>query len=353
MPQTQNKNELLHQCLITATGLTPTWTSDVRANPFGWLRLEKPEQLREVAKALAGKVRLCTVTAYAEERDDEEKRRCIAYHFAGGDTLLTVTVPLYDAETHAKLPIPSITPWFRNADWNEREFNEMFNIEIVDHPNPKRLFLDERLDAGIMSKLIPFSAMANSAGTNTLWERILETKGVDIKQKLPAVAPEAEAAIAEPKFTPVAATAPKDEPRSMTLAAAAAPAEAAQVTAEAEPAPKSHVVTPEAPVTKQEAPAVAPEPAVAAEAAPVEQPETAAQPEPASVPQAAPQPEPVAAEKAAPAPEVSAVAEEPVPAPAPKASTSTAPAKPGSPAAPASTQPQGKKSGKNKGKNRR
>lgn len=213
------RNDALHNLLRDVTGIEPTWTSDVRANPFGWLLLERPEQLRDVAKALAGKVRLCTVTAYAVARDDADRRRRVAYHFASGDTIITVTVPLFDPQTLKKLPVPSITPWFRNADWSEREFREMFNIEVLDHPNPKRLFLDERLDAGIMTRLIPFSAMANSAGTNMLWERILEAKGVPPEDRMPSLAAPAEPITVEPKVTPVAASEAKEKtPGSATLA---------------------------------------------------------------------------------------------------------------------------------------
>ena len=221
---TNHRNEELHRLLLEATGTEPTWTKDVRANPFGWLRLDAPEKLRDAAAALAGKARLCTVTAYAEERDDPDKRRRIAYHFASGDTVITVTVPIFDPETLKKLPVPSITPWFLNADWNEREFMEMFNIEIVEHPNPKRLFLDERLDAGIMSKLIPFSAMAHGAASNTLWERVLEAKGVPLEERMPSLTVPAEPIKVEPKITPVAATEPKDAAVPPTLAAVAAPA---------------------------------------------------------------------------------------------------------------------------------
>lgn len=203
MPMTtSSRNETLHQALLDATGLETKWTADVRANLFGWLPLERPDQLKDAAQALSGKVRLCTITAYALARDDADKRRRIAYHFAVGDTTLTVSIPLFDPETNAKLPVPSITPWFRNADWNEREFREMYNIDIPDHPNPRRLFLDERLDAGIMTKLIPFSAMANSAGTNMLWERILEAKGVPPEERMPSLATPAEPIKVEVKVTP-------------------------------------------------------------------------------------------------------------------------------------------------------
>lgn len=202
----------LHSLMQESTGIEPHWTFDFSGNSFGWLQLPSPDLLSRVAETLAGKVRLCTITPYAEERDDENKRRAVAYHFAGGQVVLTVLVPLYDPESLKKLPIPSITPWFRNADWNEREFHEMFNIELVGHPNPKRLFLDERLDAGIMTKLIPFSAMANSAGTKTLWEQIMGTKdhASPIAGHVTRIAAVPDAPLTEPKYTSVAKTGEKN-----------------------------------------------------------------------------------------------------------------------------------------------
>lgn len=229
------RNEELHQLLLRATGIEPVWTNDVRANPFGWLRLDTPERLADAAECLAGRARLCTVTAYAEERDDPGARCRIAYHFVAGDTLITITVPVYDPETLETLSVPSITPWFLNADWNEREFMEMFNISITGHPNPKRLFLDERLDAGIMSRLIPFSAMANGAASNTLWERVLEAKGVPVEERMPSLTVPAEPIKARVKATPVSATEPRAPLAAPTLVAVAAPADMARAAGEAAP----------------------------------------------------------------------------------------------------------------------
>ncbi|MCL1940145.1 MAG: NADH-quinone oxidoreductase subunit C [Desulfovibrionaceae bacterium] len=239
MPSTPtiNRNDALHQLLKKATGTEAVWTGDVRGNPFAWLRLDAPDKLKDVAGALAGKARLCTITAYAEERDDPDKRRRIAYHFVAGNALLTVTIPIFDPESLQPLPVPSITPWFLNADWNEREFMEMFNIEITGHPNPKRLFLDERLDAGIMSNLIPFSAMAHGAASNTLWEQVLEAKGIPVEERMPSLNVPAEPIKLVPKVTPVSVTEPKDELAVPTLADVAAPAKEAAPAQETQPAP--------------------------------------------------------------------------------------------------------------------
>lgn len=220
MAQTNKSNEILHDALLEATEIAPQWTFDVQQNCFGWLRLKNTETLRPAAKALAENgARLCTMTAYVEERGEETSKKAIAYHFALANAVVTVTVPLYTEGSDNPVAVPSITSWFRNADWNEREFHEMFGIDIVDHPNPKRLFLDERLDAGIMSSLIPFSAMVHGAATRNLWEQVMAAKGVDITGsdgsyglESPHLAPEDnKAPIEEPKFTPVSATAPASE----------------------------------------------------------------------------------------------------------------------------------------------
>lgn len=194
--------------LSAALSLTALWQEDAYGNPFGWLALPSPAQLLEAVKIMRGRnARLCTVSAYAEERNDRDKKRGIAYHFILGRLLFTINVRIYDPETLEKLPVPSITPWFSNADWNEREFKEMFNIDIIDHPNPRRLFLDERLDAGVMTSLIPFSAMLHGAGSKDLWEKVMEEKTGHIP------ADGAQPAIAEPAFTPVekSASAPAEQ----------------------------------------------------------------------------------------------------------------------------------------------
>ncbi|MDR2076233.1 MAG: NADH-quinone oxidoreductase subunit C [Desulfovibrio sp.] len=205
-PTPAELREILNNDLRDAVSLTPSWTTNAYGNQYGWLRLPRAEDLPAAVAALAArKARLCTVSAYAEQRGDREKRRSIAYHFALDSVLLTLTVRIYDPDTLEALPVPSITPWFRNADWNEREFKEMFNIDIINHPNPRRLFLDERLDAGIMTGLIPFSSLLHSAGSKDLWERVMAEKA----GLLPRPAREA-GEIVEPAFTPVERTGPEN-----------------------------------------------------------------------------------------------------------------------------------------------
>lgn len=63
----------------------------------------------------------------------------VLYHFDAGDRLLTLRVQL--KKNDAK--IPSISHLFPAALLYEREFAEMFGIEVTSHPSPGKLFLPE------------------------------------------------------------------------------------------------------------------------------------------------------------------------------------------------------------------
>ncbi len=41
------------------------------------------------------------------------------------------------------LSIPSLYGIFKGSDWQERETYDMFGIQFIDHPNPKRLLMPE------------------------------------------------------------------------------------------------------------------------------------------------------------------------------------------------------------------
>lgn len=97
----------------------------------------------------------------------------LAYHFdLDGDTVtLIVLLPGEGAE------IDSLTPLFRSANWSERELMEIYAVRINGHPDPRRLFLDESVDAAVLERLIPFSTLVNAASTKSLWEKVLSKKG--------------------------------------------------------------------------------------------------------------------------------------------------------------------------------
>ena len=147
-------------------------TEDMFGNVNHWFRLDVPESIVPVAGMLAKHgTRLAMVTAYnrMQLRDPVHE---VCYHMEFKGVLYHVTV-LLDEEHHS---VPSITPIFPNADWHERELMELYSIEVVDHPNPRRLFLDEQIDEGILGEAVPLSIMMNGACTVDLWERILRDR---------------------------------------------------------------------------------------------------------------------------------------------------------------------------------
>lgn len=147
-------------------------SSDSFGNSYYWFGLEKPDNLTQAAKILKTPgARLAMISAYNEQKDKKGlKDAC--YHFVLQGVVYNVTVHLteqYDS-------IPSITSFFANADWHEREMMELYGVKITGHPNPSRLFLDETLDAGLLGEIVPLSIMMNGANSKDLWERILSER---------------------------------------------------------------------------------------------------------------------------------------------------------------------------------
>lgn len=143
-------------------------------NLFYWYRLATTERLLDAAEVLSrAGARLCTISAYDPLRESGHPSHEIAYHFDVGGSVVTVTVVL----SEDRLEVPSVSGYFRNADWAEREFREMYAIKVVGLTNEKRLFLDEKFDAGIMNRVVPVSVLMNGASSVGLWERILSDRG--------------------------------------------------------------------------------------------------------------------------------------------------------------------------------
>ena len=60
---------------------------------------------------------------------------------------------------------------------------ELTGIEVLGHPNPRRLLLDESIEAGIFDRLVPYSEMTNAANQDALWNRIRQDTGVAEKHR--------------------------------------------------------------------------------------------------------------------------------------------------------------------------
>ncbi len=101
----------------------------------GRYRCEVPaERLREFAQALAGSGKLLAMFA-ADDRMIDGRFRIYQIFSLEDNVLLTGVVPL-EAVT---LSYPSVTPVLPATHWYEREIKDLFGIEPVGHPDPRRL----------------------------------------------------------------------------------------------------------------------------------------------------------------------------------------------------------------------
>ena len=157
------------------------WDIDKKGVVCGWCRLADPEDIYPVAELIAGyKGRVITISALntpsdLNEPDDasaknEPIKLVINYHFYFDGINCTVTITLPDNQRSVR----SITPVLISADWHEREMQDLFNIKLQGHPNPKRLFLDKNTHLADHT-MIPLSEAMNGASTNTLWEKIMRS----------------------------------------------------------------------------------------------------------------------------------------------------------------------------------
>lgn len=147
-------------------------TEDKFGNFFHWFQLETPDRILDAARILkAAGARLAIIAAYnAGKKPGPMHNACYEFVIAG--TVYSTTVVMDEAHPS----VPSITPLFANADWHEREMMELYGIKITDHPDPKRLFLDEELDKGLLGQVVPLSVVMNGASSTDLWERIMASR---------------------------------------------------------------------------------------------------------------------------------------------------------------------------------
>lgn len=157
------------------------WDTDKKGVVCGWCRLNDPEDIFPVAEIIAGfKGRVITISALntpseLNEPDDDSAKNepvklVINYHFYFDGVNCTVTITLPDNQRSVR----SITPVLISADWHEREMQDLFNIKLQGHPNPKKLFLDKNIHLSDHT-MIPLSEAMNGASTNTLWEKIMRS----------------------------------------------------------------------------------------------------------------------------------------------------------------------------------
>jgi NADH-quinone oxidoreductase subunit C len=134
-----------------------------------WLALADKDDLRSAAadlKAIGARLSMVTAMAGAEPGTGE-----VAYHFDIEGSTLTVKVSVAAGGS-----VDTLVPLFRNADWHEREFMELYDIEVAGRTDNRRLFLDESVAGQVMDRLIPLSVLSNAASTNMLFEKLLTSR---------------------------------------------------------------------------------------------------------------------------------------------------------------------------------
>jgi len=169
--------------------------TDDKSVVTAWCTLSSADDLLLVGRLLKNMgVRLSTITVYQPKAatvpkpkegeapaplptflggtPQDGKTYEIDYHFdIDGDTLTIV------AHVAAGGSIDSLTPLYRAADWPERELMELYALVVRDHPNPKRLFIDESIEPAVFERLIPYSTLVNSAASKSIWEKIMAQTG--------------------------------------------------------------------------------------------------------------------------------------------------------------------------------
>lgn len=148
------------------------WDIDNKGVVCGWCRLVAPEDIYSVAEIVADyHGRVMTISAL----NTKSANVVINYHFYFEGINCTVSITLKDKQREVK----SITPVLKSADWHEREMQDLFNIKLQGHPNPKKLFLDENTYMTDKT-MIPLSEAMDGASTSTLWERIMQSHGKEV-----------------------------------------------------------------------------------------------------------------------------------------------------------------------------
>lgn len=111
----------------------------------------KPENLVEVATALRDRYNFKFLSSATPVHYLEQGQMEMVYHFynldAGGGAIVLHAQTSHDAPT-----IPSLTPLFPGADFQEREAWDLYGIKFPGHPNLKRILMWEGFNGHPMRK---------------------------------------------------------------------------------------------------------------------------------------------------------------------------------------------------------
>lgn len=152
-------------------GYTLRWDTDSKGVVDGYCKLAASDDIVKVSEIIAAlKGRVMLISCMITKGDEKQEHIEIAYHFYFDTINFTATIFLPENARKVK----SITPILKSANWHEREMRDIFKIEVVGHPNPKTLFIDESINLD-PNAVVPLSAAMNGSSTNTLWERVMES----------------------------------------------------------------------------------------------------------------------------------------------------------------------------------
>lgn len=134
-----------------------------------WCEINDTNLLLQLAQILQTmNARVCMITAYEKEEGHE-----LVYHFDLNGVMLNLKLRISDKS------VPSITPLFKSADWTERELSEIYGITILNHPNPKRLFLDEAIKESVLAEYYSLSFAMSGKVSQELWSHVKAAEGIN------------------------------------------------------------------------------------------------------------------------------------------------------------------------------
>jgi len=133
-----------------------------------WAEIDEKETLLQLSEILETmNARVCMITCYTKEDAHE-----IVYHFDLNGIMLNLKLAITDKS------VPSITPFFKSADWTEREMSELYGIALLNHPNPKRLFLDESIKESVVKEYFSLSTAMSGKVSEELWNKVKASQEV-------------------------------------------------------------------------------------------------------------------------------------------------------------------------------
>jgi len=113
--------------------------ADTKPDPF--IKVA-PAEIRDILLYLRDELKFETIANLGGIDYPQLPALCVFYHPASYTHTLVVALKAY--LPREEMPkIPSVADIYKAADWLERETYDMFGIEFVGHPDPRRILMPE------------------------------------------------------------------------------------------------------------------------------------------------------------------------------------------------------------------